>query len=70
MPNVMIRHDGGGGLLCYVAKQDLEEAIVSMEHNSQERWGGQVELAGGSRFYVEPKSPAPALPVTVRAKRL
>ena len=70
MPNVMIRRDETGDLLFYVAKKDLEENIVSMEHNTSERWGGQVELADGSRFYVEPKSPAPVLPVTVRAKRL
>ena len=70
MPNVMIRRDETGDLLLYVAKRDLEENIVSMEHNTSERWGGQLELADGSRFYVQPKSPPPALPVTVRARRL
>lgn len=70
MPNVMIRRTEAGGLPCYVAKKDLEEAIVALEHNTGERWCGQVELADGSRFYVEPQCPAPLLPVTVRARRL
>jgi nitrogen fixation protein NifT len=70
MPNVMIRRAETGDLRFYIAKRDLEETIVSMEYNTLELWGGQMELADGSRFYVEPKSPPPVLPVTVRAKRI
>ena len=70
MPNVMIRRTNTGALSFYVAKKDLEAAIVSIEQDGPETWGGEVELADGSRFYVEPLSPPPTLPITVRAKRL
>lgn len=69
MPNVMIRRDNEGNLTLYVAKRDLEENIVSVEHDSEESWGGEVKLADGSTYYVEPMA-NPKLPVTVRAKRV
>ncbi|WP_370978129.1 putative nitrogen fixation protein NifT [Agaribacterium sp. ZY112] len=68
MPNVMIRKTADGAMTLYVAKKDLEEKIVSLEHNSDECWGGQVELADGSLYYLEPIS-APKLPITLRARR-
>ena len=64
MPSVMIRRNESGGLLFYVAKKDLEETVTSVELDSEQSWGGEVELADG------PISPRPRLPVTVRAKRL
>lgn len=71
MPNVMIRRDSqSGDLTFYVAKKDLEATVTRMEFDSDEKWGGAVELDDGSRFYLEPKEPAPKLPVTVRARRL
>jgi len=69
MPSVMIRRDENGALSFYVAKKDLEETIASMEFDSEEKWGGEVELSDGSRYYLEPMEPAPSLPITVRAKR-
>jgi len=69
MPNVMIRRDNEGNLTLYVAKRDLEENIVSIEHDSDESWGGEVKLADGSSYYFEPMS-NPKLPITVRAKRV
>ena len=69
MPSVMIRRQENGQLSFYVAKKDLEETIVSLEFDSPEQWGGQVELSDGSRFYLTPV-PMPKLPITVRAKRL
>ena len=69
MPSVMIRRDENGALSFYVAKKDLEETIASMEFDSAEKWGGEVELSDGSRYYLEPMEPAPDLPITVRAKR-
>lgn len=69
MPNVMIRRDNEGKLTLYVAKRDLEEDIVSIEHDTGETWGGEVTLADGSSYYLEPMA-TPRLPVTVRAKRL
>ncbi len=69
MPNVMIRQDGAGKKTLYVAKKDLEEDIVSIEFEAADRWGGDITLADGSIYYVEPLSVAPDLPITIRAKR-
>jgi nitrogen fixation protein NifT len=70
MPNVMIRRAESGALTLYVAKKDLEEAVVSVEQDTPQVWGGELALADGTRFYVQPQSPPPKLPLTVRAKRL
>ncbi len=70
MPSVMIRQTESGALSFYVAKKDLEETVSSLEFDSPEKWGGEVELADGSKFYLEPHEPAPKLPITLRAKRL
>lgn len=70
MPTVMLRHNDTGELVFYVAKKDLEETVVSLEHEGPDGWGGELELADGSRFYVEPFSEPPKLPLTIRAKRL
>ena len=69
MPNVMIRMNNDGQLTLYVAKQDLEDNIVSIEHESADKWGGEIKIADGTTFFVEPMS-TPKLPITVRAKRL
>lgn len=68
MPSVMIRRNGSGQLTLYVAKRDLEENIVSLEFDTPERWGGEVTLADGSSYYLDPIT-APHLPVTLRARR-
>ena len=70
MPSVMIRKTDTGELSFYVAKKDLEEMIDSMEFNSDDKWGGEVALVDGSKYFLEPMEPAPKLPITVRAKRL
>ena len=44
MPNVMIRAKPDGNLLFYIAKKDQEEQIARVECDSEERWGGEVEL--------------------------
>lgn len=69
MPNVMLRKNEKGELSLYVAKKDLEETVVSLEFDTPEKWGGEIELADGSRFYIDPGEP-PKLPITLRAKRL
>ncbi len=68
MPSVMIRETADGKLSFYVAKKDLEETIVSLQFESDEKWGGEVVLSDGSKFFIEPV-PKPKLPVTVRANR-
>ena len=69
MPSVMIRRTNEGQLTLYVAKRDLEENIVSIEHDDGETWGGEVVLADGSSYYLEPMA-SPRLPITVRARRM
>lgn len=70
MPSVMINRTASGELSFYVPKKDLEEAIVSLEHEGPGRWGGEVTLADGSRYFLEPMDEAPRLPITLRARRL
>jgi nitrogen fixation protein NifT len=69
MPNVMIRRSDSGRLLFYVAKKDMEETIASVEVDTEAAWGGAVEVTDGSTWYVEPQSPRPSFPTTLRFKR-
>lgn len=72
MPNVMIRRDESGKLTLYVAKKDLEDTIVSIEKDGSdgsEGWGGTIELADGTAYYVDPLEAEPRLPITLRARR-
>lgn len=69
MPSVMIRKNAAGKLTLYVPKRDLEEDIVTLEHDTPDQWGGQVILADGSAYYLEPMAP-PKLPITLRAKKV
>ncbi len=69
MPNVMIRRTDAGVLSFYVAKKDLEATVVSVENDTDETWGGEVELDDGSKYFIEPISPPPAFPTTLRFKR-
>lgn len=69
MPNVMIRRTDDGKLSFYIAKKDQEDTVAAAEFDAPERWGGEVELTDGSKYYVEPME-LEKLPITVRAKRL
>jgi nitrogen fixation protein NifT len=69
MPSVMIRRNADGKLLFYIAKKDQEEVISSVEVDSDENWGGEVELTDGSKYYIDPMSPPPVFPTTLRFKR-
>nr|WP_321457597.1 putative nitrogen fixation protein NifT [uncultured Cohaesibacter sp.] len=69
MPNVMLRYNDKGDLLFYVAKKDLEEVITSVETNTDDAWGGMVELSNGDKFFIDPISPPPEFPTTLRFKR-
>ena len=69
MPNVMIRTSDSGDLLFYVAKKDMEETIASVEVDTDFEWGGFVELTDGSKWYIDPVSPRPEFPTTLRFKR-
>ncbi len=70
MPSVMIREESAGVLSFYIAKKDLEEAVESIEFDSDDRWGGTFALADGSEYFIEPLDAKPKLPITLRARRL
>lgn len=70
MANIMLRKNDDGQLVFYLPKKDLEEAVVSIEHAGPDSWGGEIELADGSKYYLEPVVDRPHLPVSGRAKRL
>ena len=69
MPNVMIRTSDAGDLLFYVAKKDMEETIASVEVDTESEWGGSVALTDGSTWYIDPVSPRPEFPITLRFRR-
>lgn len=69
MPSVMLRTNEQGNLLFYVAKKDMEESIVNVEKDSSDEWGGEVKLSDGSSWYIDPISPPPKFPTTLRFRR-
>lgn len=70
MPNIMLRKNAEGQLIFYLPKKDLEEVVVSLEHDTQDKWGGELTLGDGSKYYLDPQSERPDLPKTFKAKRL
>ena len=50
----MLREDDKGKVLFYVAKKDMEEIIESLEFDSDEKWGGNVNLTNGDVWYIQP----------------
>lgn len=70
MPNVMIRVKDNGKLLFYVAKKDQEDEIESVETDTEDAWGGLISLTDGSQYYIDPISPKPEFPTTLRFKRV
>ncbi len=70
MPKVMLRRSAKGSLSFYVAKQDLEAEVSKLEFEGPEKWGGEITLTDGARYFVEPMEGIPKLPITVRATRL
>ncbi|WP_456296882.1 putative nitrogen fixation protein NifT [Vibrio sp. AK197] len=69
MANVMIQYTEQGRLSLYLAKKDLEEHITRVEFESDDKWGGEIELANGAAYYVDPGA-KPSFPISVRARRL
>lgn len=70
MANIMIRKNDAGGLVFYLPKRDLEDNIASIEFDTPAKWGGELKLAGGGTYYIEPQLAPPRLPVSVRARRV
>lgn len=69
MPNVMIRIKDDGKLLFYVMKKDQEDTVLNVEFDDTDKWGGVVELTDGDKYYIDPVSPPPKFPATLRFKR-
>ena len=63
MPSVMLKKNSEGKLIFYVPKKDLEEVAESVEFDTADKWGGEVLLADGSKYYFEPIAP-PDFPKT------
>ncbi|MDY0013073.1 MAG: putative nitrogen fixation protein NifT [Rhodocyclaceae bacterium] len=70
MANIMIRKNAEGGLVFYLPKRDLEDSISSIEFDTPEKWGGELRLANGGSYYIEPQAAPERLPITLRAKRV
>lgn len=70
MPSVMLRKREDGKLLFYVAKKDLEETIESLEFDSPDKWGGEVVLGDGSKYFFDVLDAPPRIPITLQAKRI
>lgn len=70
MPSVMIRRKTDGNLLFYIAKKDQEDTISKVEFDTAEQWGGEILLTDGSVYYIDPMSPPPVFPTTLRFKRV
>jgi len=51
MPSVMLKKNAEGKLVFYVPKKDLEEVAESIEFDNPEKWGGEVLLSDGSKYY-------------------
>ena len=54
MAKVMLRENDEGKVLFYVAKKDMEEIIEDLEFDSDDKWGGNVNLTNGDIWYIQP----------------
>lgn len=66
MAKVMLRENDKGEVLFYVAKRDMEEIIETLEFDTEEKWGGNVNLTNGDVWFIKPG--AKNLPDEVDAK--
>ncbi len=64
---VMLR-ESDGVIYFYVAKKDMEETIETIEFNSDDKWGGEVELSNGQIWWIKPE--AKKLPKEINSKRI
>lgn len=67
MAKVMLREQDGS-VVFYVAKKDMEEIIEKVEFDSDEKWGGEINLSNGDVWFIEPGPKK--IPDEVNAKRL
>ncbi|MDD2789031.1 MAG: putative nitrogen fixation protein NifT [Sulfurimonas sp.] len=55
MAKIMIRENDAGQILFYLAKRDMEEIIKTLEFDTDEKWGGKVDLTNGDVWFIEPQ---------------
>lgn len=53
MAKVMLR-ESEGIIYFYLAKKDMEETIKNLEFDTEEKWGGKVELSNGETWWIKP----------------
>lgn len=66
---VMLRRNQAGGLVAYIPKKDLEEAVVAMEPDADGRHR-LLTLANGWRLVADLGPGEISLPATVEARRV
>ncbi|MFA6138667.1 MAG: putative nitrogen fixation protein NifT [Sulfurimonas sp.] len=54
MATIMLRENDKGQVLFYLAKRDMEEIILSLEFDTDEKWGGNVKLTNGDVWHIKP----------------
>ena len=54
MAKVMLR-EVDGIVSFYFPKKDMEETIVHLEFEEDAKWGGEVMLSNGERWWIEPE---------------
>lgn len=70
MANIMIRKGSDGGLVFYLPKRDIEDIITAIEFDTPEKWGGEIKLANGGAYYIDPQAQPARFPISLRVKRL
>jgi len=55
MAKVMLR-EANGEIYFYIAKKDMEETIETIEFDSEDNWGGEVELSNGETWWIKPST--------------
>jgi len=54
MAKIMLRENDNGQVLFYLAKKDMEEIIQTIEFDTDEKWGGKVNLTNGDVWFIDP----------------
>jgi nitrogen fixation protein NifT len=70
MANIMVGKNAAGAYSFYLPKRDLEDAIVAMEFDSADKWGGEIKLNNGGSYYIEPQEVPARFPISLRARRI
>lgn len=70
MANIIVRKNTNGGLVFYLPKRDIEDTITTIEFNTPDKWGGEIKLANGGAYYIDPQAQPARFPISLRVKRL